>query len=36
VERENNAGNGLNHAFSDQASGWHAQDLLANFHISRE
>ena len=27
---------GLNDAFSDQASGWHTEDLVSNFQISRE
>src|ERR1700720_3222181 len=27
---------GLNDAFSDQASGWHTEDLVREFHIDRE
>jgi acetyl-CoA C-acetyltransferase len=27
---------GLNDAFSDQASGWHTEDLVCEFHVDRE
>ena len=27
---------GLNDAFSDQASGWHTEDLVSKFQVTRE
>jgi len=27
---------GLNDAFSDQASGWHTEDLVGEFQVTRE
>ena len=29
-------GDGLNGAFSDEASGWHTEDLVGEYQVSRE